>query len=133
MSDDFSDLIKQRIEKINILKNKGINPYPLRYKRKDTAKDINEKFIDNESRRVNIAGRLKSKRIMGKTSFGDLEDFSDVIQIYAKRETLGTENYEIFKMLDIGDFDGLLQTAFVVDVGFCQWAALVGDAVLLHG
>ena len=63
MSDEVSSLINLRIEKIENLKKKGINPYPVRYFKNDTANEIKENFKDEESKEVNIAGRIKSKRL----------------------------------------------------------------------
>lgn len=112
MNDESSDLIKQRIEKINTIKEKGINPYPIRYTRSDMAAEIKEKFEDGQSTDVNIAGRLKSKRVMGKASFANVEDSSGTIQLYAKRDTMGEEEYALFKMLDLGDITGIKGSTF---------------------
>ena len=112
MTDETTDLIKQRIEKINILKSKHINPYPVSYRREDMINDIRDMFQDDKPERVNIAGRLKSTRIMGKASFADIEDISGVIQLFARKNDLGDENYELFKMLDLGDIIGIKGTTF---------------------
>ena len=112
MSEEISDLIKQRIEKIQLLKEKGINPYPVRYMRENMARDIKDKFDDGKPVDVNAAGRLKSKRVMGKASFAHMEDSSGTIQIYAKQEKLGEEAYNIFKMLDLGDIVGIKGSTF---------------------
>ncbi|MDY6932682.1 MAG: lysine--tRNA ligase [Spirochaetota bacterium] len=111
--DEASDLIKHRIEKINILKEKGINPYPVRYKREDVIQKVRDRFCDDEIQQyVNVAGRLKSIRMMGKASFADLEDLSGVIQIYVKKDTIGNDNFEVFKMLDLGDIVGVKGSTF---------------------
>ena len=117
MSEEISDLIKQRIEKINRLKEKGINPYPVHYHRDDMALDIKKNFKDEESSSVNMAGRLKSKRIMGKASFAHVEDLSDTIQIYATRDNLGEEEYKDFKALDLGDIVGVKGETFKTKQG----------------
>ncbi len=112
MNKEVSDLIKQRIEKIKALKDKGINPYPVRYLRDDTASDIKDNFEDDKPTNVNVAGRLKSKRVMGKASFANVEDASGVIQLYAKRDIMGQDEYAIFKTLDIGDIVGIKGSTF---------------------
>ena len=112
MNEEISDLIKQRIEKIELLKNKGINPYPVRYKRENTAQDIKSNFKEDEPLLVNAAGRLRSKRVMGKASFANIEDSTGNIQIYAKKDKLGDDNYALFKMLDLGDIIGVKGNTF---------------------
>ncbi|MCU0822014.1 MAG: lysine--tRNA ligase [Spirochaetes bacterium] len=130
MNEEISDLIKQRIEKIQLLKEKGINPYPVRYMRENMAQDIKDKFVDDKPADVNFAGRLKSKRVMGKASFAHVEDSSGIIQIYAKQERLGEEQYNIFKTLDLGDIVGIKGSTFrtkhgeiTIDVKECRLLA----------
>ncbi len=112
MSEEISDLVKQRIEKIENLRSKGINPYPVRYKREDYAKDIKDNFKEEDPRIVNIAGRLRSKRPMGKAAFAHVEDITGTIQLYAKLDSLGEDAYEVFKSLDIGDIIGIKGSLF---------------------
>jgi lysyl-tRNA synthetase, class II len=112
MSEDISQLIKLRIEKIESLKNKGINPYPVRYFKDDYAEDIKKNFKDEEPKEVNIAGRMKSKRPMGKAAFAHIEDISGAIQIYAREDALGKENFEIFNTFDLGDIIGVKGSTF---------------------
>jgi len=112
MNEQNSDIAKQRIEKINVLKDKGINPYPVRYHRDDIINDVNANFKDDEPRSVNIAGRIRSKRIMGKASFANIEDCSGNIQLYTKLDEIGKESYKIFKTLDLGDIIGIKGTTF---------------------
>jgi lysyl-tRNA synthetase, class II len=112
MSEDVSQLIKLRIEKIENLKNKGINPYPIRYFKDDYAEDIKNNFKDDESKEVNVAGRLKSKRPMGKAAFAHMEDIAGTIQIYVREDALGKENFEIFNSFDLGDIIGVKGSTF---------------------
>jgi lysyl-tRNA synthetase, class II len=112
MTEDISQLIKLRIEKIENLKNKGINPYPVRYFKDDYAADIKNNFKDDEIREVNVAGRLKSKRPMGKAAFAHIEDITGTIQIYAREDALGKENFEIFNAFDLGDIIGVRGSTF---------------------
>jgi lysyl-tRNA synthetase class 2 len=117
MAEEISDLIKQRIEKINLMKRMGINPYPIRFRRRDSAGEIRDSFVDGESREVKVAGRIRTKRMMGKASFANIEDQSGSIQIYAKKDTLGDGKYELYKTLDIGDIIGVEGTTFKTKTG----------------
>lgn len=112
MSEETSDLFQQRLEKISVLKSRNINPYPVRFKRTITAGEIREQFDEANPKQVITAGRLRSKRVMGKASFGHIEDLSGAVQIYATPDHLGGEAYELFKMLDLGDIIGVEGTTF---------------------
>src|SRR3989344_3749794 len=104
-------LIAQRKEKIRFLEQLGINPYPYRFAQKNYAYDILSGFKhlkNGEKSRINIsvAGRITALRVMGKVSFGNLQDKSGRIQFYIKEEDIG-KSYNIFKKLDIGDIIGI--------------------------
>jgi lysyl-tRNA synthetase class 2 len=107
MNEEASELIQQRIRKVEMLRDKGINPYPVRYKRENFAHDLKESFRDAEQQPAGIAGRIRSKRVMGKASFIHVEDASGTIQVYARLDDLGEESYEIFKTFDLGDIVGV--------------------------
>lgn len=107
MNEELSDLIQQRIEKVAGLKKSGINPYPIRYNRDSTTQQAREAYSESGQKRARIAGRVRSKRVMGKALFAHIEDSSGTIQVYARLDDLGAEKYEIFKMLDLGDIVGL--------------------------
>ncbi|MDX1959435.1 MAG: lysine--tRNA ligase [Leptospiraceae bacterium] len=109
-----NELTKQRIQKIHDLKAKGINPYPIRFFPDAHSQNLIENFdklyvpIENESKpHYKLAGRLHAKRVMGKASFGHLQDRDGLIQIYAARDSMGEENYSLFKTLDLGDQIGI--------------------------
>jgi lysyl-tRNA synthetase, class II len=119
-----NELIKQRIEKIEELKKKGINPYPIRFFPDTYSKDLILKYdsiMENESKgqpkEYTLGGRLHSKRVMGKASFAHLKDRDGLIQLYVARDTIGEENYSIFKSLDLGDHIGLKGTLFKTQKG----------------
>ena len=106
--EDTNKLIKTRIEKIKELKDKGINPYPIRFFPTAYSKDLIQNFDNsNPKETFKLAGRLSSKRVMGKASFAHLKDFKGQIQLYIARDDIGTEKYSIFKSLDLGDQIGL--------------------------
>lgn len=117
MSEEISELIKQRIHKIDELREKGIHPYPMRFKRTATSQQVVGSFKEETPETVVLAGRLKSKRVMGKASFAVLEDYAGTIQLYAKKDALGDENYDLFKTLDLGDQIGITGTTFRTHTG----------------
>jgi len=107
---ETNELIKQRIQKINDLKSQGVNPYPLRFFPSAKSQDLIDSFQEDSegpSKTYKLGGRLQSKRVMGKASFGHLKDVQGLIQIYATRDDMGEENYKIFKTLDLGDQIGI--------------------------
>jgi len=117
MNAETSDLIAQRIEKVNALRQKGINPYPVRFARTALAKEIKDTFVDGEERVVAIGGRIRTRRLMGKASFANIEDLSGSIQIYAKRDAPGAEAYERYTGLDLGDIIGVEGKTFRTKTG----------------
>ena len=82
MSEELVDIRTQRIEKINKLKAKGINPYPLRFAKENDIAQVLADFNEEKPQNVSIAGRIKSKREMGKATFCNVEDMSGNIQLY---------------------------------------------------
>ncbi|MFW5862143.1 MAG: lysine--tRNA ligase [Spirochaetota bacterium] len=129
MSEETSDLIRQRVEKVNDMREKGINPYPIRYKRTHFSANIMADFDDENPVDVSIAGRIKSKRVMGKASFAHLEDQLGTIQMYARRDTLGEEKYSLFKTFDLGDIIGVSGKTFRTKQG--EITVEVHDVVML--
>ena len=120
--EEEKQLIKQRIQKLNNLKNKGVNPYPYSFDQKDHAIDILTKFKklkkDQKTKaNVSIAGRIMTLRILGKAGFGHIQDGSGKIQIYAREDVLGKENYKIFSKSDLGDIIGVKGNIFCTKKG----------------
>ncbi|TGK02225.1 lysine--tRNA ligase [Leptospira selangorensis] len=113
MSQDLketNELIQQRIEKIKNLKEKGVDPYPIRFFPDSDSASLIEMYSKTPTgpeKKFLLGGRLHSKRVMGKASFAHLKDKSGVIQLYATRDDLGEENYTLFKSLDLGDLIGI--------------------------
>ena len=129
MTEDINDLVVQRIEKVKALRAKGINPYPIRFKRTHTAAQIKETFSEGQELQVKAAGRIKSKRVMGKASFAHIEDISGLVQVYARLDKIGDEKYELFKTLDLGDIIGVSGHVFKTKQG--EITIEVSDVVLL--
>lgn len=112
-AEEQNDLILQRIEKIEELKKKGINPYPNRYFPNSSSKHLIDSFdsltsgTESDKTLYKLGGRLQSKRVMGKASFAHLKDKDGLIQLYVAKDSLGDDSYAIFKTLDLGDQIGV--------------------------
>jgi len=118
--DDTNALIEQRRSKLASLQAKGIDPFKNKFKTDIDCGEAREKFEKGEfaeGQPVAIAGRISSHRDMGKSQFLDLKDVSGRIQIYAQKQTLGDEGFEIFKHLDLADFIGVKGTLFKTRAG----------------
>ena len=130
--DDENSLIKQRREKLEALQAKGINPFMNKFtpdRGCDEARAGLKAWFDAkqtdpatavglpEGTRVQLAGRITAHRDMGKSQFLDLKDVSGRIQLYAQKQTLGDDQFEIFKHLDLADFIGVEGTLFVTRAG----------------
>jgi len=108
--DDTNSLIKQRREKLDALRAKGIDPFKNKFTPAESCADARKNYA--EGREVALAGRITAHRDMGKSMFMDIRDQSGRIQIYAQKNVLGDELWEIFKHLDLGDFVGVRGTMF---------------------
>ena len=112
-AEELSEVLRVRREKFAALKEAGRNPFEqTRYDRTAYAQQIAEHFDELEEQLVSIAGRIMSKRSMGKASFFDVADASGRIQIYIKRDIVGEETYDQFKKWDIGDIVGVKVEVF---------------------
>ena len=104
--DNLNQLLQIRRQKLKKILDAGIDPYPNRVNRSHTIGDLiknKEKYLKVE-KEVTITGRLIAMRRQGKIGFANLIDESGNIQLYVRKDELGEENYEIFKLLDLGDF-----------------------------
>lgn len=110
-----------RKEKLNTLRNMGINPYPNKYDVTHKAKDIIDNFdsFEKDSTVVAIAGRIMLYRVMGKSSFLTIKDSTGRIQVYVQKDKVGDEFYsDVFKkLIDIGDIIGVKGTVFKTKTG----------------
>ena len=112
-AEELSEVLRVRREKFAALKEAGRNPFEqTRYDRTAYAQQIAEHFDELDEQMVSIAGRIMSKRSMGKASFFDVADASGRIQIYIKRDIVGEETYDQFKKWDIGDIVGVKGEVF---------------------
>ena len=143
MAEKLSDQELARRAKLEKYKELGIDPFGSKYDQKNHSqevkdlankiitefkeknKDLNEEDLKNalhehlekENINVSVAGRIMFIRKMGKASFFSIQDKMGKIQIYIKRDTVGEENYDLFKMADIGDFVGILGTIMLTMTG----------------
>ena len=113
---DISELKRVRLEKEQKLKDLGVNVHPERYEITHSLKDVRK--LEEGVKNVRVAGRVMSKRKMGKISFMDLRDIEGKIQLVFKRDDLGEENYKLLHAtVDIGDFIGVEGETFVTQAG----------------
>lgn len=107
-----------RLEKLAVLKEAGKDPYTITKFPVDTYnKDIRDRFDELENGEVIIAGRMMTRRIMGKASFMDIRDSSDRMQVYVRKDDVGEEDYADFKKWDIGDIIGVKGKVFRTKMG----------------
>lgn len=118
------ELFQTRLNKMESLRAKGIDPFGHRYEVTHHAADIlafgdgkSKEELEEAALQVRIAGRLMIKRGHGKASFGVVQDVTGTIQVYAKVDVLGQDTYEVFELLDLGDFIGVEGTVFRTNRG----------------
>lgn len=113
---DISELKKVRLEKEEKLKELGISVHPERYEVTHTLKDARN--LEDGTKNIRVAGRVMSKRKMGKISFMDLSDIEGKIQLVFKRDDIGEETYKLLhSTVDIGDFIGVEGEVFTTQAG----------------
>ena len=113
--DEKNALIEQRRTKLAALQAKGLNPFAQKFAPTEKCAQARQNYI--EGRAVAVAGRMTAHREMGKSQFIDLKDQSGRIQVYAQKQALGEEQWDIFKHLDLGDFVGARGTLFTTKTG----------------
>lgn len=115
---DLNELLKVRREKLADLKDNGKDPFQImKYDVTHHSAEIAEQFETLEGKEVSIAGRLMSKRVMGKASFCNIQDKKGKVQIYVKRDEVGDEVYADFKKFDVGDIVGIKGQVFRTHTG----------------
>ncbi len=112
-AEELNELRRIRREKLTELQGRGEDPFKeVRFERDHYTKDIHNDFDKLEGKTVRLAGRIMSKRIMGKASFSDMTDRYGRLQLYVKRDNVGVEEYKKYKKLDIGDIVGISGDVF---------------------
>lgn len=116
--DDLNHLLKVRRDKLAELQEAGKDPFEItRYDVTAHSSDIKDHYSEWEGKEVSVAGRMMSKRIMGKASFCNVSDLKGTIQSYVARDSIGEDAYKEFKKMDIGDIIGIKGTAFTTKTG----------------
>ena len=115
---NLSELLKIRRDKLAELQAQGKDPFQItRYPVTHHSEDVQAHYDELEEKEVSLAGRMMSKRIMGKASFCHVADVTGQIQCYVSRDGLGDEPYQAFKKLDVGDLIGVRGTVFKTKTG----------------
>ncbi len=115
---DLNEILRLRREKLAALKEAGNDPYTVtKYDFDSDSETIKNNYDEFEGKTVKIAGRIMSRRIMGKASFVGLADCSGKIQLYVRRDDVGEEEYAAFKKWDIGDIIGVEGFVFKTQTG----------------
>ena len=115
---DLNQLLKVRREKLAELQAAGKDPFQItKYDITAHSEDVKADYAEWEGKEVSIAGRMMSKRVMGKASFCNVQDLKGNIQCYVARDDLGEEAYKDFKRMDIGDIVGIKGIVFTTKMG----------------
>lgn len=115
---DINQLLKVRREKLAALQESGRDPFRItKYDVSHHSADVKNNYGELEGKSVSIAGRVMSKRIMGKASFCNIQDLTGNIQCYVARDSLGEEAYAEFKKYDVGDIVGVVGEVFTTKTG----------------
>ena len=115
---DISQLLKVRREKLAALQEAGKDPFQItKYDVTHHSTDIKEHYEELEGKTVRVAGRMMSKRVMGKASFCNIQDLPGNIQSYVARDSIGEESYADFKKYDVGDIIGIEGQVFKTKTG----------------
>ena len=122
--EETNEQFQVRKEKLDLLRSKGLDPFGKRFERSHLVTDIVEKYgefenedLEGKDIAVTIAGRIMTKRGKGKAGFAHIQDLSGQIQIYVRQDAIGPEQYEVFKIADLGDIVGITGHVFRTKVG----------------
>ncbi len=115
---DLNQILKVRREKLKELQESGNDPFVItKFDVTHHSREIADAFDELENKEVTVAGRMMSKRVMGKASFCHVQDIQGQIQCYVARDNVGEEEYKAFKKMDIGDIVGVTGTVFKTKTG----------------
>src|SRR3989339_1719499 len=122
MSEELSELLKIRRDKINDFRAAGMEPFPYRFGKDAAAKETVEKYAalqegEESQEDVSLAGRIMTKRGHGKASFATIQDETGRVQVYARQDVIGPESYDLYTKIDIGDFIGVSGHIFRTKTG----------------
>ena len=124
MSEELNEHMRVRRDKMNNMRAQGIDPFGDKFERTHMANEliaeygeITKEDLEEKAVEVTIAGRIMTKRGKGKVGFSHIQDFSDQIQIYVRKDEIGEDAYELFKTADLGDIVGVSGEIFKTNVG----------------
>lgn len=122
MADSENDQVMQRKQKLKNLFERGVEPYPYSFDKKNSAKELLEKHekLKKEGKtkdKVSLAGRIMTLRVMGKAGFAHIQDETGKIQIYVREDEINKEDYKTFSKGDLGDIIGVEGTIFRTKLG----------------
>jgi len=122
--EDLNDQLMVRREKMNTMRENGLDPFGKRFDRSHSTKELVEQYAELEKEEleaksvaVSLAGRIMTKRGKGKAGFAHLQDLTGQIQVYVRQDAVGEENYKLFDSSDLGDIIGVTGTLFKTKVG----------------
>ncbi|MDQ7120474.1 lysine--tRNA ligase [Lactococcus petauri] len=122
--EELNDQMKVRREKMETLRESGIDPFGHKFTRTHSSAELHAEYDENTKEELHekdlhatIAGRLMTKRGKGKVGFAHIQDREGQIQIYVRKDEVGEENYQIFKQADLGDFLGVEGQIMKTDMG----------------
>ncbi|EIL86626.1 lysine--tRNA ligase [Bacillus altitudinis] len=123
-NEELNDQFQVRRDKMNKMREEGIDPFGERYDRSHQSAQIiadydefSKEDLEEKAAQVTIAGRMMTKRGKGKAGFAHIQDLEGQIQIYVRKDSVGEEAYELFKSSDLGDIIGVTGTVFKTNVG----------------
>ncbi|MEN2453469.1 lysine--tRNA ligase, partial [Bacillus sp. JR_15] len=123
-NEELNDQFQVRRDKMNKMREEGIDPFGERYDRSHQSAQIIAEYdefskedLEEKSAQVTIAGRMMTKRGKGKAGFAHIQDLEGQIQIYVRKDSVGEEAYELFKSSDLGDIIGVTGAVFKTNVG----------------
>lgn len=135
-NEELNDQVLVRREKMQSIRESGIDPFGKRFDRTHNTKQIKDLYegmtkeeLEEKDVQVTIAGRIMTKRGKGKAGFAHIQDLQGQIQVYVRKDTIGDESYDLFDTLDLGDIIGVTGTVFKTKVG--ELSIKVTDFVLL--
>ena len=124
MAEELTDQERVRREKLATYYEQGIDPFGGKFERTHVAKDLHDEFgemtkdeLADLGKEVTLAGRMMTKRGKGKVGFAHIQDVSEQIQLYVRKDEIGEEAYEVYKTVDIGDIVGVTGIVFKTNVG----------------
>lgn len=122
--EELNDQLKVRREKMNSMREQGMDPFGKRFDRSHQSNELIEHYgelekeeIEEKNVSVTLAGRIMTKRGKGKAGFAHIQDLSGQIQIYVRKDAVGEESYAVFETADLGDIVGISGNLFKTKVG----------------